>query len=144
VKTSYRLSAHEKESLLKYPAYLSLLAGYSDYKLDMDERKLAVKFVHIKTFTCDPILVEFYREAEKVFEKNIIQLDKELPKEKSLREAAINKELSNLDKMVLKLGKDYALMMHISMSSYKEHVLKAHHNVVVDFVFPIPIAGITE
>jgi hypothetical protein len=144
MKTFYELLAQEKESLLKYPAYVSLLAGYSDYKLDMDERKLAVKFVHIKTFTCDPILVEFYREAEKVFEKNILQLDHELPKEKSLREAAINKELSKLDKLVLKLGKDYALMMHMSMTSYKEHVLKAHHNVLVDFVFPIPIAGITE
>ena len=68
-----------------------------------------------------------------------MQLDKDLPKEKESRDAAIKKELSNLDKIVKELGKDYTVTMHNSMKSFTEHVLNAYHNVLVDFIFPFPI-----
>ncbi|MCU7549288.1 hypothetical protein OCK74_09180 [Chitinophagaceae bacterium LB-8] len=43
----------------------------------------------------------------------------------------------------MKLGKEYASAMRRSMQSFKDHVSKAHHNVLVDFIFPIPIKGIS-
>jgi len=67
-----------------------------------------------------------------------------LPTEKDFREAAIKKELLKLEKIVQKLGKDYTLTMHSSMKSFKEHVSKAHHNVLTNFIFPLPIPGLTE
>jgi len=137
------LSKQEKESLLKFPAYISLLAAVNDDRFDKSDQKSAVKFSHIKTFSSDPLLTEFYKEADKVFKSNIEQLDKELPKERKRREAAIKNELSNLEKIVLKLGKDYTLTMHRSMKSFKEHVSQAHQNVLVDFIFPVPIKGLT-
>ncbi len=70
------LSEQENEALLKFPAYISLLAANSDDKLDQAEKKSAIKFSHIKTYSCDPLLTEFYEEADKVFENNIQQLDK--------------------------------------------------------------------
>jgi len=30
------------------------------------------------------------------------------------------------------------------MKSFKEHVSEAHHNVLEDFLFPIPIKGLTD
>lgn len=138
------LSEKETVTLLKFPAYISMLAASCDDKLDEEEKKSAIKFAHTKTFSCNPLLNEFYNEAEKVFEDNIEKLEKMLPTEKVFREAAIKKELLNLEKIVRKLGKDYALTMHSSMKSFKEHVSKAHHNVLVDFIFPIPISGVTE
>lgn len=143
MKQFNNLSNLEKESLLKFPAYISLLAADSDDKFDMTEEKSAIKFAHIKTFSSDPLLTEFYKEAEKVFKHNIEQLDKELPKERKQREAAIKNELSKLEKIVLKLGKDYTSTMHRSMKSFKDHVSQAHHNVLVDFIFPMPIKGLT-
>ena len=78
------------------------------------------------------------------FENNIDQLDKELPKEKDSREAAINKELLNLEKIVSKLGEKYISTMRHSMKSFTEHVSKAHHNVLVDFIIPLSIPGLTD
>jgi hypothetical protein len=138
------LSIQEYEALLKFPVYISLLAASSDYKPDKIEKMAAIKFAHMKTFSCDPLLDEFYEAADKVFESNMEQLDKELPEESDDRKAAIKKELLNLERIVLKLGKEYTSIMHRSMKSFKEHVSKAHHNVLVDFIFPVPIPGLTD
>ena len=137
------LTKQEIETLLKFPVYISLLAANSDSKLDEAEKKSAIRFSHIKTYSCDPLLTSFYEEADKVFEKNMLQLDKDLPATKEERVAAIKKELLNLEKIVLKLGKDYTTLLHRSMKTFKEHVSKAHNNVLMDFAFPMPIEGIT-
>ena len=137
------LTTQEIEALLKFPVYISLLAANSDSKLDEAEKKSAIRFSHIKTYSCDPLLTSFYEEADKVFEKNMLQLDKDLPAKKEERIAAIKSELLNLEKIVLKLGKEYTTVMHRSMKSFKEHVSKAHENVFVDFIFPMPIEGLT-
>jgi len=139
-----RISVSEKEALLKFPAYISLLAASCDDALDETEKLSAVRFVHTRTFSCVPLLVEFYHDADQVFEKNIDLLDGSLPKGKIQREEAIKKELLHLEKIVLKLGKVYALALHRSMISFKEHVSKAHNNVLVNFIFPITISGLSD
>ena len=108
------------------------------------KKKSAIKFSHIKTYSCDPLLTEFYKEADIVFDKNINELDKTLPAIKAEREDTIRKELVNLEKIVLKLGEKYISVMHRSMKSFKEHVSKAQRNVLVDFIFSLPIEGITD
>ncbi len=138
------LTKDEKEALLNFPAYITLLAANSDGLLDKAEKKEAVKLEHIKTFSADPLLAEFYKEADKVFKNNLEQLDKNLPKEKSSREAAIKKELTKLENIISKLGDDYTSVMHRSMKSFKDHVSKAHHNVLIDFIFPMPIKGLSD
>jgi hypothetical protein len=144
MKPFKKLSVQENEELLKFPAYISLLAANSDGKLDEVEKMSAIKFVHTKTFSSDPFLVNFYLEADKVFENNIEKLDKDLPKEKDKREAIIRKEILNLEMIILKLGKKYTSSMHQSMKSFKEHVFKAHHNIIVDMILPLPIPGLTD
>ncbi len=137
MKQFRNLSIQEKETLLKFPAYISLLAANSDGKLDKSEKKSAIKFSHIKTYSSDPLLAEFYKEADNVFKHNIEQLDKELPDEKEQRGTVIKNELLKLEKIVLKRGQDYASTMHRSMNSFKDHVSKAHHNVLMDLLFPL-------
>ena len=143
MKPFKKLTESENKALLKFPAFISLLAANSDNKLDESEKKSAIKFSHIKTYSCDPLLAGFYKEADNVFEKNIQQLDKDLPIEKAAREAALKNELRNLETIVLKLGEEYVAIMHRSMKSFKDHVSKAHHSVLVDFIFPMPIKGLT-
>ncbi len=137
------ISETDYNKLLKYPVYISLLAANNDSKLDDTEKKVAIKFSHIKTYSCNPLLTTFYEDADKVFEKNMEQLDKDLPVKKEERDAVIKKVLINLEKIVLNLGKEYSIVMHRSMQSFKEHVSQAHHNVLVDFIFPVPIKGLT-
>ncbi len=139
-----KLTVQENERLLKFPAYITMLTVINDDKLDEAKKKAAIKMVHTKTFTSDPLLFEYFREADKVFEKNIENLNKKLPKEKDKRNAALKKEILNLEKIVSKLGKEYVSTMHQSMNSFKEHVSTANHNEFVNFIFPVTISGITE
>ncbi len=143
MKPFKKLTETESKELLKFPAFISLLAANSDNKLDVAEKQSAIKFSHIKTYSCDPLLTGFYEEADKVFENNIQQLNKDLPIEKAAREATLKSELLKLETIVLKLGPDYIRVMHRSMKSFKEHVSQAHHSVLVDFIFPMPIKGLT-
>ena len=138
------LSKKENDALLKFPAYISLLAANSDGILDEAEKAAAIKISHTKTFTCDALLEDYYREADLVFEKTIESIDRDLPKEINHREAAIKKALYSIERTALKLGNDYCTAMNISMRSFTEHVSKAHHNIFIDFIFPLPIPGITE
>lgn len=139
-----KLSEKENEELLKFPAYISLLAANFEGKLDEVEKKSAIKFSHIKTFSCDPLLSEFYKAADKVFKTNIESIDRELPKDKDSREAAIKQELQVLVQIASKLGKKYAATMHRGMESFKEHVSRAHNNILVDIIFPISIPGLSD
>jgi len=138
------LSVQDNEELLKFPAYISMLAANSNVKMDGEEKKAAIKISQIKTFSCDPLLSKFYKQANKVFEKNIEQLIKVLPKEANSRELAIKKKISNLERILAKLGKEYTSLIHQSMKSFTEHVSKAHHSVIENFILPIPIPGLTD
>jgi hypothetical protein len=145
MKSFKELPAHEQEALLKFPAYISLLAANnSNNGMDKIEKKSAIKFAHIKTYSCRPILSDFFQEAEKEFKNNLVKLDKELPKNKEQREQAIKKELRKLEPILLEMGKDYASAMHYGMKTFKDHVSKAHRNVLEYFIFPLPIPGITD
>ena len=131
------LSAKENRLLLNFPAYISMLALSYDDKLDYNKKMSVLKSGHIKNYFSDPMLSEFYKEADLVFQSNIERFNKNLPREKDRREAAIIKELSSLEKIVLKLEKELSATMNRSMKSFKNHVSKACHDVLLDFVFPV-------
>jgi hypothetical protein len=138
------LSEEEEEALLKFPVYVSLLAANAEGGLDKAERKSALQFSHIKTYSCHPSLREFYKMADKEFEHNLVQLDKQLPKSRSERTDAIKTALARVEKIIQKLDAGHAMLMHNTMRSFKDHVSRAHHNVLEDFIFPLPIKGINE
>jgi len=139
-----KLTLKEKESLLKLPVYISLLAGSGEGILDEAEKKAALNFANVKSFSCHTTLKDFYREVDRTFENNLELINAELPKEKAEREAAIRKEQVRLQRLVLKLGRQYAARLQKSMKSFSEHVHKAHHSVMMDFILPLQIPGLTD
>lgn len=133
------LSQNEKNLLLKYPAYISLLAANAHGEFDETEKKVSTELTHIKTFSCEPLLCPYYKEVEKEFEKNIRELDDKLPKDKAKREAAIRHELTKLESILHMLDNDFVTAMHKSLNSYIKHVSKAHNNVLEYFLLPFNI-----
>jgi len=137
------LTLKQKQDLLKFPAYISLLAS-SDAVMDETERLVAINLAHTKAFSCQPLLEDYCKESEIIFEENLKQLEASLPKDKESRDVAIRKEMAILEKTLARLGKEYVSAMHHSLKSFKEHVLKAHHSVIIDFLIPIPVPGLTD
>src|SRR6218665_93646 len=138
------LSPQEEEKLLKFPVYIALLASNADGAFDDIEKKSAIELTHIRSYQSKHSLSEFYKKAELVFEKNILEIDSNLPKGKEEREIALKTALSSLEEILEKLGYAYSKLMHESMQSFKEHVSNAHGGILQHFIFPFPIKGITE
>ncbi len=137
------LTSEEQDLLLKFPAYISLLAANSDGKFDQAEKLSSIEFNHVKTYSCDPMLADFFDKVDIDFAHTIIELNNALPLGKVNRNDSIKKKLAELDAIVIKLGAEYTSTMHKSMESFKNHVSLAHHNVLIDFIFPIPVKGLS-
>jgi len=135
------LTTQEHESLLKFPAYISLLAANVDGKLDETEESTAVDFVHIKSYSSDPLLVDFFNDVHQTFSITLNALNKAMPLGKLNRDNAIKKKLVELEAIINKLDPDHADVIRKSMQSFKEHVSRAHHNVLLDFIFPFTTRG---
>jgi hypothetical protein len=138
------LTSREYESLLKFPAYISLLVANADGKFDIAEESSAVEFAHIKTYSSDPLLVGFFQDVHQTFRMTLNELNKSLPLGKINRDSTIKRKLMEMEAIITKLDPNHASSIHKSMQSFKNHVARAHHNVLIDFIFPIPIKGLTH
>lgn len=138
------LNESEKKQLLKLPAYMSLLTSTTEAGIDKEEKNTAVKITHVKAYSSDPILVDFYKEAESVFEKTITDLDAKLPHNREERKIAIQLELNKLESLLSKLDPDFVSALRRSIRSYDYYISKAHQNVMEYFIFPMPIDGISD
>ena len=138
------LTEKEKEPLLKFPAYMSLLTSTAKDGIDKEEKNAAIKITHLKTFSSDPMIISFYKDAEASFEKTITELDKTLPIEKEVREQAINLELEKLEPLLHKLDPAFVNILRRSMKSYHYYLPKAHENFLEYFIFPMPFEGISD
>lgn len=125
MKLFKQLSEQKKQELIKFPAYISLLAASKGFKLNNAERTAVIKLSHTKFFICESILSELYREVDKNFENDLMQLEKNLPLEKENREVTIKKEIQNIEMIVMNLGEIYAPAMHRSLDEFKDRVLSA-------------------
>ncbi len=138
------LSESEKEQLLKLPAYMSLLTSTAEKGIDKEEKNTAVKITHVKAYSSDPILINFFKEAESIFEKTITDLDTALPHNREDRKLAVQKELNKLERLLSKLDPEFVSALRRSIRSYDYYISKAHQNVMEYFIFPMPIDGISD
>jgi hypothetical protein len=138
------LSAQEYDLLLQFPAYVSLLAANTDGELDDAEILTAIDLAHVKTYTSNSLMADFFKEVDKNFEKTLQVINNSIPNGKDDRETVIKSRLSDIEEIVSKLSAETVTTIHKSMKGFKDHVSRAHHNVLVDFLFPIPIPGLND
>lgn len=138
------LNENDRKQLLKFPAYITLLAVNPQTHLDRRQKKEAARFSHIKTFSCDPLLRDFYKAADSEFLQNIEDIDGNLHTNVEEREQVIKEKLSELEELLGKMDTDFALVFHKSMRQFKDHVSKAYRNILEYFLFPLPLEGISD
>ncbi len=137
------LSPEENKQLMSAPAYISLLAATHDGEMDDTEKKVAIKLTHLKTFSSDEFLNNFYKEVETNFSSLIDDVYHTLPQDTAEREIALREKLRQIDMIISKLPVEYGQRLKHSLESYSWHVSQSHKNVSEDFLIPFQIKGLT-
>lgn len=133
-----RLDQIDRDILLRAPAIVALLAAISDDgEVSENERAEAVKLAHLRTYTSKPILHNYYKEVDQVFETHFEDILKKLPSEWKEKERFLENRLLNLDPVLLKLDKVYADELITSLKSFAKHVFKSNSNFLQNFLLPI-------
>lgn len=138
------LSIEEKNLLLKAPVLLSVLASCSNHTINRHQKADAIKLAHLKPFTANPELIPFYVEVEKRFEEQFETVVREYGPFDDTKCGNLKQEIKKIYPILEKLDRDYARKLVISFEKYERHVRKAGHTVVEDFIFPVPIPGLSD
>jgi hypothetical protein len=144
IKQFNNLSEEEARILLKAPALISVNAACSLNAVDPTQKADAIRLSHLKTFTAHPMLIPYYTEVEKHFKDDFeaaVQLYHPFNREKMDK---LRRDIDQIKKVVQKLEPEYARLLLKSFEKYERHVRRAAHNFVQDFIFPIPIPGLSD
>lgn len=139
-----KLTEPERRILFKTPALISVLAASEGKGINQEQKADAVKMAHLKTFTADPILRPYYEEVEKHFLENFESIAKRYMPFTPSKRNLLKQEIHEINHILPKLDKEFAELLHQSLNDYERHVKRAVHSVLGDFVFPLPIHGLTD
>ena len=123
---------------------LSVLASSSSREVNKDQKVDAIKLAHLKTFTADPLLIPFYVEVEKDFKNRFESAVQEYMPFDELKSKKLKEKIRQISLALPKLNTNYANKLNKSFEKYERHVRRAGHSVFQDFIFPVPIAGLTK
>lgn len=145
IKQFEKLSKEDRKLLLNAPVLVSVLASssFNEIKINKSQKADAIKLAHLKTFTAMPLLRSYYAEVEKGFKETFEEaIQKYFPFDDSKRNELKN-EMDKTSSVINKLDKEYAEALGISFERYAKHVKKAAHSIFQDFIFPMPIEGLS-
>ncbi|MEO5999566.1 MAG: hypothetical protein ABIN89_22415 [Chitinophagaceae bacterium] len=144
IKQFEKLTMEEQELLFKAPVLVSVLASSSFKTVNKIQKADAIKLAHLKTFTAIPLLIPYYTEVEKDFKEQFEEVQKQYFPFDEVKRNALKKEMDRVNLVIEKLEKEYAMALYKSLEKYARHVKRATHTVFVDFIFPVPIPGLTD
>ena len=137
------LTEDEKDLVLQAPALVSVMAASDDKVIDKAGKADAIKLAHLKTFTADGLLLSYYNDAEIDFKKHFEEIVKQFAPFDDVKRGQLQKKIESVKVIIAKLNKEFALTLYASLSKYAEHVKKAEGSVLADFLFPLPIPGLS-
>lgn len=143
MKQLENLTNEERNILLTAPVILSVLASCSGNEINKDQKADAIRLAHLKTFTADPLLIPFYIEVEKNFKEQFELVAKVCMPFDEIKRKEVKNRMKTINLILEKLDRGYANKLHQSFEKYERHVRKAGQSVVQDFIFPLPLPGLT-
>jgi hypothetical protein len=142
VKQFENLSDEERELLFSAPVLVSVMSSCSYNTVNDLKKEDAIKLSHIKTFTADPLLIPYYKEVEKNFKEKFEEtVARYFPFDHDKRQQLLE-EINKVNALIGRLDVKFANTLRRSLDRYAKHVRNAH-SVIRDFMFPIPIQGLT-
>lgn len=133
-----KLNDEERAVILRAPAIVAILAAISDDgEVSEDEKAEAVKLSHLRTYTSPEILHNYYKEVEKVFDKNFEHVISNLPENWEEKEQYLKSRVKSVNEIIKKLDKVYGEELINSLRSFSKHVFKSNSTFLENFVLPI-------
>jgi len=144
IKEFENLSDDDVALLIKVPALVAVLAATVDADINEQRKADALKLAHLKTFTANPLLISYYEEVEKEFEKTFNEIVDQYAPISGKRQEELEDEINEATKVIAKLPKKYAVILRHSLSLFAQHVKKADRTVLEGFMMPFKLEGITD
>lgn len=139
-----KLTEEERELLYKAPALVSVLASCAVNAIDETRKRDAIKLSHLKTFTANPVLIPYYKEVEDGFTERFETIARKYFPFDEEKRAEMREEVNKMSEVIAKLdNKFFAQTLYTSLQRYADHVKRSIHSVFQDFIFPMPIPGLS-
>jgi len=120
-----KLSPTEIELMLRAPILACILIAGADGNIDRNEIKGAIELAQKKQKRSKANLLEFYRYLAEDFEDKLKVLIQSYPSKAAQRNPVLVEELSNLNKILPKLDKSFALAFYNSIKEIAQGTAEA-------------------
>ena len=139
-----KLSEEERELLYQAPALVSVLASCGTNAINETRKRDAIKLSHLKTFTANPVLLPYYQEVESGFADRFEAIARKYHPFNDEKRAELREEVNRVSEVIAKLdNKFFAQTLYASLHRYADHIKRSTHSVFQDFMFPMPIPGLS-
>jgi hypothetical protein len=133
-----KLNQEDREILLRAPALVALLAAISDDgEVSKHEKAESIKLAHFRTYTSAPILQNYYKLVDPLFEGYFEEEMAQLPAEWKDKEEHLENKIAKLNQVLPKMDQVYAKKLVRSLKSFAKHVFKVNSSFLEYFVLPV-------
>lgn len=117
----------EKEAQLVVDsiAYITILIAGSDGQIDPDEKEWAEKITKIRSYTLPTGLKDYYALVGEHYQERLNTLIADLPISLESRKEEISRRLSELNIILPKLNRNFAIQLVESFRSFAKHVAES-------------------
>ena len=122
------LSENESKTLFDAPIFFGLLGALHNKEISKTEMDDAEMLVHLRTYTSDSILHEFYENAEVDFKSRLDNWKENLPVDADEAIEFLKKKVNEVEIILQKQDERFRNKFVESMKSFSKHVASAEHN----------------
>ena len=133
-----KISEEDRKILLRGPALVAILAAISDDgEISNSEKSESIKLSHLRTYTSEPMLQNYYSLVEEEFVKDFNEIQSKLPESWEEKQNYIEEQIAEMSAVLPKLNDVYAKTLVASLKSFARHVFKSNSSFLEYFLFPV-------
>ena len=125
MKNFENISAEDLQILENAVSQIAVLIAGADGQISKEETDWAVKLTHIRTYSGDNSVKDFYKEVEANFNIKIGDLMKNASKDTAKRQLALTADISKVNDILAKLDPETAYHVYHSYVTFAKSVAKS-------------------
>ncbi len=119
------LTEAESTQMIDAIPLITILIAGADGDIDPTETEWAEKLTKIRQYDYDNELNDFYKKVGERYSERVPELIEELPGDVDRRKKMISERLEQLNSILAKVDKEYAISLIDSFKTFAHHVAKA-------------------